>query len=261
MSSLSSQLLTVGQLSKKSHVTVRTLQYYDRSGLLKPTAYSEGGRRLYSRQDSLRLQQILFLKTLGFSLEDIREQLLPTNSVMDLSEIFQKQKNILHEQQHRLEKSLHILEQILKEISEGIHLDLDHVFAVVGAIQQNNPYAFMVRHMGQDDLRHYSQKVEDENEQQRLDVRIKDMTEELLQLKSQNMPPNSPPLQDLAHRWWEVILSLTDGDPEKIQKMFKHGADESIWPEESKKLKQALETLGQALEIYLDNQGADLPEI
>lgn len=77
MTSPSSQILTVGQLAKKSHVTVRTLQYYDRSGLLKPTAYSEGGRRLYSRQDSLRLQQILFLKTLGFSLEDIRKQQTP----------------------------------------------------------------------------------------------------------------------------------------------------------------------------------------
>lgn len=261
MTSPSSQILTVGQLAKKSHVTVRTLQYYDRSGLLKPTAYSEGGRRLYSRQDSLRLQQILFLKTLGFSLEEIREQLLPTHSVRDLSEIFQKQKNILHEQQHRLERSLHILDQILLEISEGIHFDLDHVFAVVGAIQQNNPYAFMIRHMNQDDLRHYSQKVEDDNKPQGLDIRIKGMTEELLRLKSKNIPPDSPPLQDLAHRWWEVILSLTDGDPEKIQKMFEQGADESIWPEESKDLRMALETLGQALDIYLGNQGVELPDI
>ena len=55
----------VGELAKKTGVTVRTLQYYDRVGLLKPTL-SEGGRRMYSRDDILKLQQILFLKSLGF---------------------------------------------------------------------------------------------------------------------------------------------------------------------------------------------------
>jgi DNA-binding transcriptional MerR regulator len=261
MNDQSSHLLTVGQLAQKGHVTIRTLQYYDSSGLLKPSAFSEGGRRLYSRQDSLRLQQILFLKSLGFSLEDIRDQLLPTQSATDLGEIFQKQKVILQEQRHRLEESMKHLDQILKEIREGIHLELDHVFAVVGAMQQNNPYAFMVRHMDPDDLRHYSQKLESDEKFERIDLRMQDMTEELLRLKSLKASPDSDPFQDLARRWWEVVLSITDGDPDKIHKMFEKGADQSIWPEGSKDLRQALETLGQALEIHLKKLGADLPQI
>ena len=53
-------------------VTVRTLQYYDREGVLSPSAESAGGRRLYTDKDLVRLHQILSLKSLGFSLDDIK---------------------------------------------------------------------------------------------------------------------------------------------------------------------------------------------
>ena len=64
--------MTVGELAKKMDVTVRTLQYYDREGVLSPSAESAGGRRLYTDKDLVRLHQILSLKSLGFSLDDIK---------------------------------------------------------------------------------------------------------------------------------------------------------------------------------------------
>lgn len=65
----SEKLFTVGELAKRCGVTVRTLQFYDQNGLLTPSRYSEGGRRLYGIDDLLRLQQILFYKGFGFPLE------------------------------------------------------------------------------------------------------------------------------------------------------------------------------------------------
>ena len=64
--------MTAGEAARKMHITVRTLQYYDREGLLSPSAVSEGGRRLYTDRDILKLHQILSLKHLGFSLGDIK---------------------------------------------------------------------------------------------------------------------------------------------------------------------------------------------
>ena len=64
--------MTVGEAAKKTGVTVRTLQYYDREGLLSPSAESEGGRRLYTDKDLVMLHQIISLKSLGFSLDDIK---------------------------------------------------------------------------------------------------------------------------------------------------------------------------------------------
>lgn len=45
------ELMTVGEIAKKAGVSVRTMQYYDKCGLLKPSSYSEGGNRLYSSKD------------------------------------------------------------------------------------------------------------------------------------------------------------------------------------------------------------------
>ena len=48
-----------GEFARKASVSVRTLRYYDRLGLLSPSTYSEAGYRLYTDQDFPRLQQIL----------------------------------------------------------------------------------------------------------------------------------------------------------------------------------------------------------
>jgi DNA-binding transcriptional MerR regulator len=64
-------LLKVGDLARSNHLTVRTLHHYDAIGLLKPSARSESGYRLYNREDVARLQAILALRELGLPLPDI----------------------------------------------------------------------------------------------------------------------------------------------------------------------------------------------
>ncbi|GGR08164.1 DNA-binding transcriptional MerR regulator [Streptomyces netropsis] len=62
---------SVGQVSGFAGVTVRTLHHYDKAGLLCPGERSPAGYRLYSDADLARLQQILFYRELGFSLDEI----------------------------------------------------------------------------------------------------------------------------------------------------------------------------------------------
>ncbi|BAY82425.1 transcriptional regulatory protein MerR family [Calothrix parasitica NIES-267] len=63
----------VGELASLTGLTVRTLHHYDEIGILKPSEYSSSGHRLYREEDIIRLQQILSLKQLGFSLEEIKD--------------------------------------------------------------------------------------------------------------------------------------------------------------------------------------------
>lgn len=69
--------------------TVRTLQYYDREGLLSPSSESEGGRRLYTYKDMIRLHQIQALKSLGFSLGDIKNRLISLDTPEEVAEASQ----------------------------------------------------------------------------------------------------------------------------------------------------------------------------
>ena len=61
-----------GEFAKKANVTVRTIRYYDKQNILKPSYVTDTGVRLYTDSDFTRLQQILLLKYLGFSLDDIK---------------------------------------------------------------------------------------------------------------------------------------------------------------------------------------------
>ncbi|MEK4025561.1 MULTISPECIES: MerR family transcriptional regulator [Sporosarcina] len=77
---MSGDTLTIGQLAKRTGVTIRTLRYYDKIGLLLPSDYTEGGHRLYSLDDLLRLQKIQSFIFIGFSLKDIAD-LLESNCI------------------------------------------------------------------------------------------------------------------------------------------------------------------------------------
>src|SRR5262245_33418515 len=71
--SMAFEALKVGELAKRTGLTVRTLHHYDAIGVLKPSLHSGSGYRLYAAQDIARLQQVLSLRQLGFSLDEVRE--------------------------------------------------------------------------------------------------------------------------------------------------------------------------------------------
>lgn len=73
------KLYTTGQFAKLAGVTIRTIRYYDKIGLLKPSKILDNGYRQYCNQDLMTLQKILSLKELGFSLEEIYPLIIDDN--------------------------------------------------------------------------------------------------------------------------------------------------------------------------------------
>jgi MerR family transcriptional regulator, thiopeptide resistance regulator len=67
------QALKVGELARRTGLTIRTLHHYDEIGLLKPSLHTDAGHRLYTAGDLARLQQIVSLRQLGFSLDEVRD--------------------------------------------------------------------------------------------------------------------------------------------------------------------------------------------
>jgi DNA-binding transcriptional MerR regulator len=64
--------LTVGDVAQQTGLTIRTLRYYDEIGLLRPSLHTEAGYRVYTATDLGRLQQVLLLRQIGFSLAEVR---------------------------------------------------------------------------------------------------------------------------------------------------------------------------------------------
>lgn len=108
--------MTTGELAKRMGVTVRTLQHYDREGLLAPSCISEGGRRLYMNKDVVKLHQILSLKHLGFSLSDIKSRLISLDKPAEVADILTEQAAIVQKKIEALSESLNALETLRKEV-------------------------------------------------------------------------------------------------------------------------------------------------
>lgn len=105
-----------GEFANKAHITKKTVRYYDEHNILKPSFVNENGARFYTDKDFARLQQILFLKYLGFSLDDIREMTMRNSDLSFLSESLHMQLGLMEE---RLEQ-MQLMKQALIEASEAV---------------------------------------------------------------------------------------------------------------------------------------------
>ena len=68
-------MMQIGELAERTEMSLRTIRHYDEVGLLTPSGRSEGGFRLYTHDDYLRLMVIRRMKPLGFSLDEMAELL------------------------------------------------------------------------------------------------------------------------------------------------------------------------------------------
>lgn len=87
------QSFTTGELAKLCNVSVRTVQYYDKEDILKPSELSDGGRRIYTEDEVKRFRCICLYKALGFSLKDIKEVTNSSDTFSLLSETILRQRN------------------------------------------------------------------------------------------------------------------------------------------------------------------------
>lgn len=103
---------TTGELAKKCHVSVRTVQYYDERGILVPTDLTEGGRRLFSDEDIATLETICFLRDMDISIKAIAEILESDESKKVIELLLDEQEKTLREDMEKKTKQLEKIKDI-----------------------------------------------------------------------------------------------------------------------------------------------------
>lgn len=122
--------MKVGEVAELAGVTVRTLHHYESLGLLNPSRDKTSGYRRYSDNDLIRLQQILFYRELGFSLEQIDDIMNAPN--FDRREAMIEQKQLLMAQISRLKATLHLVDKTLVSIEGKFQMTKEEMFEVFG---------------------------------------------------------------------------------------------------------------------------------
>ncbi|NVJ69188.1 MAG: MerR family transcriptional regulator [Alphaproteobacteria bacterium] len=122
------QMLTIGEVSKQSGVTVRTLRYYESKGLISPVR-SESRQRLYRYKDVLRLQQIQLLKRTGLTLGQITEMI--GSNEWDAHTVLGIQKDLLEKQRAQINKALTLIDDAMKALEDDTSADLSTLCHII----------------------------------------------------------------------------------------------------------------------------------
>ena len=246
--------MTVGEVAKKMGVTVRTLQYYDKKGLLSPSAESEGGRRLYTDKDLITLHQIISLKSLGFSLDDIKERLISLETPADVANALTEQADDIRQKIEQLQASLSAIEQLKAEVLQMQTVNFKKYADIIVNLQMKNDSYYLIKRFDDDTLDHIRSRFDKESGLDFMD-RFNRLSDEIVQLQKENVPPESEKCQQVVKEYWGLIMEFTNGDMSMLPKLMEVGNIDTAtnaWEERQKIVNDYLEP---ALQVYFSGLG------
>ncbi len=220
--------MTVGELAKRMNTTVRTLQYYDKEGLLSPSAESEGGRRLYTDRDIVALHQIQSLKYLGFSLTDIKTRLVSLETPEQVAEVLSEQAELIKEKITSLSEVLGAVEKLRDETRKMREVDFKKYADIVVNLQLNNEFYWLIKHFDDKMLDHLRGRFTMEKGKNILST-LDRLCDKAILLNEKKEPPESTQGQELAKEWWDMVNDFTGGDMSLLPGLMKFAEDKGEW--------------------------------
>lgn len=127
----------IGEFSKMTGIPVRTLHYYDESDLLKPNRQANG-HRIYTLDDLVKLQKILSLKSLGFSLGQVSDLLKHSHYDQSLIEMLKLQQQSLQKKREKIDESLELISRIMMVVQVEEQLEHQMLFSLIRNMMQEN---------------------------------------------------------------------------------------------------------------------------
>lgn len=260
MGKMNENRIPIGELANLCGVSVRTLQYYDKCGLLH-ASLTEGGRRVYSQEDLLALQQILFLKSLGFPLGEIGGKILPESSNLNLEDIFIRQREILSKKIEGLQKIVDVLGIAVDDACQGREIGLKRLMGILELMKEGHPYAFITHYFSDEQFNNIAQRFEHSDICQAFTDKASMIFARLENLSKQGADPKGNEGQELACRWWEMVCEFAAGNHEMLCTLISSGQDMANWPKEAEHLREMMEKfLSPALDEYFRQNGISIEE-
>jgi len=246
--------MTVGEAAKKMGVTVRTLQYYDKEGLLTPSAESEGGRRLYTHRDVVRLHQILSLKHLGFSLDDIKNRLSRLDSPEEVAEALTEQAAIIRQKIESLSESLREIEMLRTEVIQMQSVNFKKYADIIVNLQMKNEFYWLIKHFDDETLDYIRGRFDQESGLAMIRT-FQSLQEKALLLREAGAAPESEQGIELARAFWHMVMEFTNGDMSMLPQLMKIGSFVGVNSEWRQRQAQANSFIEPALGAYFEREG------
>ncbi len=199
----------ISEFASVGDVTVRTLRYYDKINLLKPSDYTEGGHRLYTKDDLYVLQQIQSFKHLGFSLGEIQNIILQRD--IETKEFLRQmtfQREVLLAEQERIAKVLSHMDEMTKRFQKEERVDVALFSSFLQTfIWEKENKEWLEEHFSKDSVRAFynNKDLKEEFEQ-----RFMDVIGELKNYKEEEKDPSHHDVQVTLKGFFNVIAEVTN---------------------------------------------------
>ena len=210
-----SDFMKIGELAKQTGLSIRTLHYYDEIGLLCPSHRTEVGYRLYSNRDIIRLQQIVSLRQLGFSLREISECL--KNPDFSFQQTIDLHRARVKEQMNLSRTLLKRLDVISTELETKRSVAVDNLIQVMETISMSKQQYLTPEQQSIFEARFH----QGESEWQEILAQAR-----IEMSKGTNL--NNPLVQQLARRWQAMMKFLTCGDEQIYESLIKMYQEEGL---------------------------------
>src|SRR5690625_390161 len=199
----------VGELATLTGLTIRTLRYYDQINLFSPSQYTDSGHRLYTKSDLTRLQEILALKQIGLSLDDIKA-VVTNKKENSATEIIKTQITRVKRDMQIQQNLLSELERTLKTVRSHHTMSVEELTTLLGAMKMNQERYFTKQQL--DTMKEYYDHV-DENSLKEAESEFNVLIEEIRLEKEKGTNPKNSKVQALAQKWSSIVYSFTGNDP------------------------------------------------
>ena len=200
--------MRVGRLAERTGLSVRTLHWYDEIGLLRPSLRTEAGHRLYTGEDIVRLQRILSLRALDFSLEEIVGSL--DDPAFDHVAVIRAHRERLRREQERAAALCERLKRLEESLLAGGTSSTDDIIHIIEGITMIEKY-YTEEQPGE------LKRRADEMGEEGMHAAQNEWAELIAAVRSEmekGSDPRSPEVRALARRWNDLIARFTGGNPE-----------------------------------------------
>lgn len=197
-------LLKVGELARRTGLTVRTLHHYDEIGLLAPSGRSEAGYRLYSQDDVQRLHGIQTMRQMGLALSDIGELL--AGEGMAPERIIGQQIRALDQQITQATELRGRLTMLRDGLMAGAEPDMGNWLEALALMTTYGKYFSSAE---------LKQIFTNWNLIEADWLVVKDLVRSAM---DRQLPPDSPEVQALAYRWMALMLHWMGGDLDLLER-------------------------------------------
>lgn len=199
--------MKVGELARRTGVSVRTLHHYDEIGLLPPAGRTPSGHRLYGPAQVRRLQQIASLRQVGLSLEEIGELLGAGGLTLD--QALEAQLGRLREEIRRQGRLVKLLEELRARLGGPDEPSLDDLARTIAATLRQERYytAEQLRTLAGRRKAVGAGRMEEAQEEWR------EVLGAFTAAMEEGLDPASPRVQALARRARALVEEFTGGDP------------------------------------------------